>query len=106
MPFATLWFRTKKQLDMPAICALFSGMLGCAAPPPAEAPRPMAPLAVDCRYSAQMAGDLEAILSRPSDKNELWDATLARVNGTATPQQRYTSAKTVLWTVRSQCPGF
>lgn len=92
---------------MPAICAIFSSMVGCAtAQLPAEAPRPMAPLAVDCRYSAQMAGDLESIIAQPANKNEMWDATLNRVNGTATPHQRQTSAKTVLWTVRSQCPGF
>jgi hypothetical protein len=92
---------------MPAICALFSGLVGCASPQlPPEAPRPMAPLAVDCGYSAQMAGDLESIIQQPANKNDMWDTTLARVNGIATPQQRLTSAKTVLWTVRSQCPGF
>ena len=70
------------------------------------APRPFAPVTVDCGYSAQMAGDLERIIANPAQVNPTWDPILSGILGTATAQQRRNTAKTVLWTVRTRCPGF
>jgi len=70
------------------------------------APRPMAPININCDWSGKMAADLERIIQNPQLYNSVWDPTFNEIAGTRTAQQRLSSAKTVLWTVRTRCPGF
>lgn len=76
---------------------------GIAAAQSTPAPQP---ITVDCRYALQMQTDLEQIIARPTASNSVWDKTLSWVGGTGSPQQRLASAKTMLWTIRTQCRGY
>ena len=67
---------------------------------------PIAPISVDCRYSAPMATDLEKIIADPSNSTRQWDKLFATIAGSQTDQQRISSAKVVLWSIRTNCPGF
>lgn len=64
------------------------------------------PIAVDCTKAAEMSAELEAIIVNPGRKNNTWDTTLSWVGGISTSEQRQSSAKTVLWNIRTQCRGF
>ena len=67
---------------------------------------PIAPVSVDCRYAAAMSTDLEKIIANPSNSTRQWDNLFATIAGSQTNQQRITSAKVVLWSIRTNCPGF
>ena len=67
---------------------------------------PIAPVSVDCRYAAAMSTDLEKIIANPSNSTRQWDNLFATIAGSQTNQQRISSAKVVLWSIRTNCPGF
>ena len=67
---------------------------------------PIAPVSVDCRYAAAMSTDLEKIIANPSNSTRQWDNLFATIAGSQTNQQRISSAKVVLWSIRTHCPGF
>lgn len=67
---------------------------------------PIVPVSVDCRYAAPMSADLEKIIIDPSTSTRQWDKLFATVAGSQTDQQRISSAKVVLWSIRTNCPGF
>lgn len=67
---------------------------------------PIAPVSVDCRYAAAMSSDLEKIIANPSNSTRQWDNLFATIAGSQTNQQRISSAKVVLWSIRTNCPGF
>ena len=67
---------------------------------------PIAPISVDCRYAAPMSADLEKIIADPSNSTRQWDKLFATIAGSQTDQQRISSAKVVLWSIRTNCPGF
>lgn len=64
------------------------------------------PITMDCAQAASMSQELEAIIANPAKKHAAWDPTLTWVGGVLTPQQRQSSAKTVLWNIRTQCRTF
>ena len=64
------------------------------------------PITMDCAQAAVMIQELEAIIADPGKKHAAWDPTLAWVGGVNSPQQRQSSAKTVLWNIRTQCRTF
>ena len=68
--------------------------------------QPIRSIGVDCRYAPNYYGELESIIANPLKSDTMWEETFATVHGTNTPQQRMASAKTVLWSVRTQCPGY
>lgn len=72
----------------------------------ASASLPITPMTIDCRHAAAMSRDLEIIIANPSKSNRTWDELFATVAGNQTDQQRIQSAKTVLWTIRTQCVGY
>jgi hypothetical protein len=67
---------------------------------------PIAPISVDCRYAAAMSIDLEKIIANPSNSTRQWDQLFATIAGSQTNQQRISSAKAILWSIRTNCPGF
>ena len=67
---------------------------------------PIAPVSVDCRYAAAMSIDLEKIIANPSNSTRQWDNLFATIAGSQTNQQRISSAKVVLWSIRTNCQGF
>lgn len=82
-------------------------LVACASAPSTTLTTP-APqqVTVDCRYASQMLNDLDRIVAQPQASNAVWDKTLAWVGGASSPQQRLASAKTMQWTIRTQCRGF
>ena len=67
---------------------------------------PMSPVSIDCRYATHMTIDLERIIKDPSNSNSSWDRLFASVAGSQTDHQRVSSAKVILWTIRTQCVGY
>jgi hypothetical protein len=61
---------------------------------------------LDCRFAGRMSQDLQFIISNPNEDAKNWAQTFNTISGSSTPQQRITSAKTVLWNIRTQCQGF
>ena len=79
-------------------------IVGCAtAPPPGN---PIAPIAINCHTATQMSAELEYIIRNPNSNIGNWNNLFASLNGYQTTEQRTSSAKTVLWTIRTRCPGF
>jgi hypothetical protein len=98
-----------KQILAMAVCV---GLVGCASnTPPIPAgstsnSQSMVPVAVDCRYATRMSAELEYIIANPAVPSAIWDRTLQWVGGIENTTQRRSSAKTVLWSIRTNCPGF
>ena len=67
---------------------------------------PISPISVDCRYAAPMSQDLEKIIAKPSSASRQWNNLFATVAGNQTDQQRISSAKAILWSIRTNCLGF
>jgi hypothetical protein len=82
-----------------------ASIVGCASAPSSPS-NPIAPIAIDCRYATSMSAELERVISNPSVSYTNWERTFANLSGYQTAQQRTSSAKTVLWTIRTRCPGF
>jgi type IV pilus biogenesis protein CpaD/CtpE len=81
-----------------------ANIVGCAsAPPPSN---PIAKLSINCPQATQMSTELDYIIRNPNSNIGNWGATFASLNGFQTTEQRISSAKTVLWTIRTRCPGF
>lgn len=64
---------------------------------------PLRPVYVDCSRAVSTINEMEAISAYPDKSNTYWDTVFATLNGNKTAQQRYSSARTVLWSVRTQC---
>ena len=67
---------------------------------------PLTPINVDCRYAKEMATDLQRIVDNPNSTSIHWSGTFSGIYGNQTASQRQASAKTVLWTIRTRCPGY
>lgn len=81
------------------------GLVGCASTPP-TASNPIAPITIDCSYATAMSAELEYIIATPNASSSKWQNTFAGLSGYQTAQQRTSSAKSILWTIRTKCPGF
>ena len=80
---------------------------GCASTTvqPTVASNPISQIQVHCGYSTQMSQELQSIIDNPNNYSSRWDHTFSKLSGSNTPQARVASAKTVLWTIRTRCPG-
>jgi len=81
------------------------GIMGCASTAP-PLNNPIVPVKIVCSQSAQMSSELEHIIRNPNSNIGNWVSNFARLSGYQTAEQRTSSAKTVLWTIRTQCPGY
>jgi hypothetical protein len=93
----------KSCLAIAAVLCL--GACATQAPQGSSAPG-LQQVTVDCAHASNMSGELEAIIAEPARTNTTWDSTLDWVGGVRSPQQRLASAKTLLWTIRTQCRGY
>ena len=64
---------------------------------------PLRPVYVDCARAVATINEMESVISNTRNPNPYWDQIFATLNGNQTTQQRHSSAKTVLWSVRTQC---
>lgn len=81
-------------------------LVGCASAPPTQiTTNPISPVHVNCFYSAQMSAELEGIIANPANMSDRWEPSFSKLSGSTTIQQRVASAKTVLWSIRTRCPG-
>jgi hypothetical protein len=83
-------------------------LVGCASAPSqiSASANPLSPLNVNCSYAYKTIPELQTIIDRPnSDLAKNWTVVFSRIYGNETAQQRQSSAKTVLWTIRTRCPG-
>jgi hypothetical protein len=64
---------------------------------------PLRPVYVDCAKAVSTIKEMENVIANPSNPNTYWDQIFATLNGNQTSQQRRSSAKTVLWSARTQC---
>lgn len=94
-----------KKFLLVAVCMSLAACSTFDAPVASSAPG-LQSVAVDCAQASGMSGELEAIIANPAKTNATWDSTLGWVGGVQTPQHRLASAKTLLWTIRTQCRGF
>ena len=67
---------------------------------------PLRPIYADCSRTVSTVTELETIIANPDKPNTFWDSIFATLNGNQNARQRYASAKTVLWSVRTQCYGY
>ena len=63
---------------------------------------PMHPLMINCSSVAKAIPQLEYAIANPSESSSL-DQTFTRLVGMSAPSQRQASAKTILWSIRTQC---
>lgn len=81
-------------------------LLGCATDAPYHQNNPIVHVRVVCSQAAQSSAELEHIIRNPNFMMlGNWTRTFSTLSGYQTAQQRILSAKTVLWTIRSRCPG-
>lgn len=64
---------------------------------------PLRPVYVDCSSAVSTVNEMETISAYPDKPNAYWDTVFATLNGNKTAKQRHSSARTVLWSVRTQC---
>ena len=67
---------------------------------------PIQPIYVDCTYASFISAELETIIANPYQNNPRWALKFSAVAGNDTPEQRMKSAKAILWSIRTNCPGF
>ena len=79
-------------------------LTGCASQPSVVS-NPIRPVHVNCYQAAQHSADLQQIIDNPSVSSGYWNNAFDQLSGRETHQQRVSSAKTVLWTIRTRCPG-
>ena len=91
----------KRTMGVIAIASI----VGCASAPQSNN-NPIAPININCSQSAQMSAELENIIRNPHSNIGNWDRVFASLSGHQTAQQRISSAKNVLWTIRTRCPGY
>lgn len=82
-----------------------TSIVGCATAPQ-SVNNPIAPITINCPQATQMSNELEHIIRNPNSNIGNWTRVFATLSGHQTAQQRISSAKTVLWTIRTRCPGF
>ena len=92
---------TKRILGVLTIVSI----IGCASAPQSNN-NPIAPININCSKSVQMSAELEHIIRNPNSNIGNWDRVFASLSGHQSAQQRISSAKTVLWTIRTRCPGY
>ena len=89
-------------------------LLGCATDTSYNRNTPIVPVRVVCSQAAQSSAELENIIRNPNlmvigawGRNSVpdWNSTFSNLYGNQTAEQRISSAKTVLWTIRTRCPG-
>jgi hypothetical protein len=61
---------------------------------------------VDCRYARQYTTELEVLIHNPELIHAEWQPRFYEMHGNQTPQQRLSSAKVALWSIRTDCPGW
>jgi len=66
---------------------------------------PLSPINVNCSYSTTTIPELQRIIDNPNSDTKNWTVVFSRIYGNETAYQRQSSAKTVLWTIRTRCPG-
>ncbi len=66
---------------------------------------PIHPVRVNCNNAHQQIIDLQKIIDNPTVSSGYWNSAFDQLSGRETYQQRVSSAKTVLWTIRTRCPG-
>lgn len=78
---------------------------GCASNSQPVASNPMHPIHLNCNNAHQYSADLQQVISNPNVSSGYWNNAFDKLSGRETHQQRIASAKTVLWTIRTRCPG-
>jgi hypothetical protein len=64
---------------------------------------PLRPVYVDCSKAVTTVNDMQRIIANPDKSDPYWDNVFSTLNGNKTSRQRYSSAKTVYWSARTQC---
>jgi hypothetical protein len=80
-------------------------IVSCASAPQ-SVNNPIAPITINCPQATQMSAELEYIIQNPNSNIGNWTRVFASLSGHQTAQQRISSAKNVLWTIRTRCPGY
>lgn len=83
---------------------LLVSLVGCASQPTVNY-NPISQIKIDCRQAVPMSADLQTIILNPNIDIKRWAGLFAGLSGYSTPDQKVSSAKTVLWTIRTSCPG-
>lgn len=87
------------------LCGLLAGCAS-APSPTANLQNPINRVNVNCGFAAKMSQDLARIIENPNADYPEWRQSFASLSGYSTVQQRVSSAKTILWSIRTNCPGF
>ncbi len=86
------------------ICGIV--LTGCSSVPTGYSPQPISTVQTDCRFASRMSADLETVIQNPHRDYPEWHRAFSALSGFGTAQQRTASAKTVLWSIRTNCRGF
>ncbi len=92
---------------MRTILILCGLLTGCASSSHvARVEQPISPVQVNCAWAGKMSSDLTRVIEYPNVDYPLWRASFANLSGYQTAQQRTSSAKTILWSIRTNCRGY
>ena len=86
-------------------CILISMALlsGCAVQHTGLTGDPLRPVYVDCNKAISTVNDMQRIIANPEQSDTYWDGVFSTLSGSKAASQRYSSAKTVYWSARTQC---
>ncbi len=88
------------------VLLLSMSLVGCTSvPAPQATTNPISPIHVNCYYSMALSAELAQIIDNPNTMSSKWEHTFSKLSGYSTAQQKVSSAKSVLWTIRTRCPG-
>ena len=88
-----------------AIVLVFAiGLVGCSTPNKTVHAQtvPMSPLLINCSSVSKAIPQLEHAIANPNESSPL-DPTFTKLVGMQSSQQRQSSAKTILWSIRTKC---
>lgn len=92
---------------MRTILILCGLLTGCASSTPVTSvQQPISPVQVHCAWAGRMSHDLEKVIQYPNAEYLEWRQSFASLSGYSTAQQRVSSAKTILWSIRTNCRGY
>jgi len=86
------------------LCGLLTGCATSSSVTTAE--QPINKIHINCAYAGKMSHDLEQIIRNPGIEYPEWRTSFAGLSGYQTSQQRLSSAKTILWSIRTNCRGY
>jgi len=91
---------------MKVVLGFCIGLGGCAFGTPSTVEQPIQQVRVNCAKAGQISNEMMRVIENPNVSVLEWESSFAALSGHQTAPQRVSSAKTILWSIRTNCRGY